>query len=333
MSERLRLAFIGCGWWAGTHARALSGETDVEVIALSDTNKDAIRRIKSVAPHLAGAREYTDYVEMLERERLDGVLVLTPHAYHKEQTIAALRRGVNVLVEKPMATSVDEAREILRAAESSGRIVAVAYQRRTDGLFNYIRGKASPAGLGRPLYIEHQLSQDWTRLSSGAWRADPALARGGFLMDSGSHIVDVLLWIMGGLPREVYAVLSSKEGWGAELRASITARFDDCVASISLMGDAPLWSERLRIYCPGGLISYLDELGSKSVWVMDSGAQSLRRPVGELPPSSSPVQNFVRAIRGLERPAAGAEDGLRVALFKDACYRSSASGGPVKLLS
>jgi predicted dehydrogenase len=331
MSERLRLAFIGCGGIAGFHARSLTGELGAEVVALCDTNREAIARLKGAAPHLGGAKEYSDYIEMLDREALDGVLILTPHAYHKEQILAALKRGLHVLVEKPMVSSVEDAREVVRAAEESGRVVAVGYQRRTDGLFGYIKRMASPEGLGRPVYIEHQLSQDWTRLSKGTWRADPKLAGGGFLMDSGSHIIDMVLWILGGLPREVYATLSSKEGWGAELMAAITARFDGCVASISLMGDAPIWSERLRIYCPGGLLAYLDELGSRNVWFMDREAQSVRRPMGEVPPSSSPLANFVRAIRGLEKPAASAEDGLRVALFKDACYRSAASGAPVKL--
>lgn len=332
MSERLRLAFIGCGGIAGFHARSLTGELSAEVVALCDTNREAVARLKAAAPHLGGAKEYTDYIEMLDRESLDGVLILTPHAYHKEQIIEALKRGLHVLVEKPMVTSVDEAREVVKAAEKSGRVVAVGYQRRTDGLFRYIKQMASPDSLGRPVYVEHQLSQDWTRLSKGTWRADPRLAGGGFLMDSGSHIVDMLLWIMGGLPREVYAASSSEEGWGAELVVAATARFDGCMASISLMGDAPLWSERLRIYCPGGLLSYLDELGSRNVWVMDREAQSVRRPMGEVPPSSSPLANFVRAVRGLEKPAASAEDGLRVAVFTEACYRSAASGAPVKPL-
>ncbi|MCS7145371.1 MAG: Gfo/Idh/MocA family oxidoreductase [Aigarchaeota archaeon] len=329
--EKLRLGFIGCGGIAQYHAKALTGDLGVDVAALSDPSREAIARLKNAAPILRDAKEYTDYSSMIEKEELDGVLILSPHVYHREQIVEALRRGIHVLVEKPMVVNADEARDVLRMAESSRRVVAVAYQRRTDGLFNYVKRVAGPVGLGAPVFIEYQLSQDWTLFSKGTWRADPRLAGGGFLMDSGSHVVDMMLWFAGGLPREVYAALSSKEGWGAELFASITARWDGCTLCMSLNGDAPLWSERLRIYCEGGLVAYLEELGSRSVWVLEREAQSLRRPVKEVPPSSSPLANFVRAVRGLEKPAASAEDGFRVALFKDACYRSAKLGAPVRL--
>ncbi|MEM4591600.1 MAG: Gfo/Idh/MocA family oxidoreductase [Nitrososphaerota archaeon] len=331
MAGRVKLGFIGCGMIAQFHARALTEDLGAEVVALSDVKKESITSLKRAAPQLRDAREYSDYVEMFEKEQLDGVLVLTPHVYHKEQVLEALKRGVHVLVEKPMVTGVNEAREILSAAESTGLVVALAYQRRTDGYFTHIKQLVSGDGLGEPLYIEHQLSQDWAGLSKGTWRADSRLAGGGFLMDSGSHIVDMVLWYAGGLPLEVFATLSSKEGWGAELMASISARFRGCVASVSLMGDAPIWSERLRIYCPGGLVSYLDELGSRRVWVMDREAKRLSAPWKELPKHSSPLANFVRAIVGEEKPAAGPVDGLRVAIFKEACYRSAEKGAPVKL--
>jgi predicted dehydrogenase len=328
-AEALRLGFIGCGMIAKTHARALTRMQGVEVAALSDTNPQAIRGLKEAVPQLASAREYSDYVEMLDREQLDGVLILTPHSLHLEQIKAALKRKLNIFVEKPMVTSPAEAREVLRSLEGSGLVLCVGYQRRTDGLFRYVKDTASDAGLGAPRYIEHQLSQDWTGLSRGSWRMDPRLSGGGFLMDSGSHIMDMVLWLMGGLPRRVYAVVR-RDGFGVEVVSSVVAESDGCVASISLMGDAPFWSERLRVYCPGGVVCYLDENQSRKVWAVDRSNRVMDASQS-LPSSSTPAENFVRAVRGLEAPAAGAREGLMVAEFTEACYRSAEAGEPVLL--
>jgi predicted dehydrogenase len=327
--KALRLGFIGCGMIAKPHAKALAQIPGVEIVGLNDIQPEAIKRLKEAVPQLQPAAEYSDYAEMLDREELDGVLILTPHSLHLRQILDALRRGLHVLVEKPMVTSVAEALEVKRAVEGSGLVFAVGYQRRTDGLFRYVKRMASEEGLGRPRYIEYQLSQDWTGLARGSWRLDAKASGGGFLMDSGSHVVDMLIWFMGGLPRRIYA-LTRRDGYDVEVVSSVVAEADKCIASISLMGDAPLWSERLRIYCGGGMVAYLDEKQSRRVWALDRTGRDLESQAS-IPASSSPAENFVNAIRGVEAPAAGVEDGLRVAAFTEACYRSAETGRRVEL--
>jgi predicted dehydrogenase len=196
-----RLALIGCGA-QGRHGhleayrRVIADGEAARVVAVCDRDRARAEEAAALSP---GARVYDDYRELLERERPDAVSIATPPAFHREQTIAALRKGAHVLCEKPLAMNVAEAREMIAAAERAGRVLTMGLQQRYVPAARYLRDSVERGELGDVFH---------TRLWTGhVWRLPPsphflrsALAGGGVVAATLVHWLDVALWILGNPP-------------------------------------------------------------------------------------------------------------------------------------
>ena len=131
-SNKVRIGFIGSGGIAGTHYEKYKTIPDVEIVAISDVDEGVLeRRVKEW--NLPKENAFKDYNDMLSSVELDGVSICTPHKFHAPATVAALKKGVNVLVEKPMASTGDEALSMYKAAKESGKILMVGFQSRLVG--------------------------------------------------------------------------------------------------------------------------------------------------------------------------------------------------------
>src|SRR3989338_10690763 len=112
--DKINVAVIGLGSMGKNHARVYSDIKDAELVAISDVNDEA----KRIAGQF-NAKYYKNYREMLENEKIDAVSVCVPTKLHKDIAIDMARKGINVLVEKPIATTTQEAKEIISAAEKN----------------------------------------------------------------------------------------------------------------------------------------------------------------------------------------------------------------------
>ncbi|HLJ65906.1 MAG TPA: Gfo/Idh/MocA family oxidoreductase [Chloroflexota bacterium] len=195
MVSPLRFGILGCGVIGGTHAEAIEGLPDAELVAVADTNPAA-------AGKLAGRHGVTacrDLAEMLERADLDVVTICTPSGMHGAHAIEVMRSGRHVIVEKPMEIQAEKLDEMLRVQEETGRKLAVISQRRFDPASQQVRRLVEEGAFGRlVLGNAHVL---WWRsqqyYDSGAWRGTWALDGGGALMNQSIHSIDLLLWFMG----------------------------------------------------------------------------------------------------------------------------------------
>ncbi|NLG37020.1 MAG: Gfo/Idh/MocA family oxidoreductase [Clostridiales bacterium] len=152
--RRLKVGIIGTGWIAGAHIRSYMNMPDVDIVAGADLipgKADAF-----FAEHgLTGVRTYRSHAELLEAENdLDAVSVCTYNAAHAECTIAALDRGVNVLLEKPMCVTLDEAVAICRAEKRSGKVLSIGFQPRFDENMRMIKKIVESGTLGKVYYIQ-----------------------------------------------------------------------------------------------------------------------------------------------------------------------------------
>jgi len=116
LDKRIRIGVIGCGRIAGVHINGYARNNNVELVAFCDIKEDNAQQ----RAHRFNARSYTDYKKMIKEENLDGVSICTPPFTHKEIAIEALNKGINVLCEKPLAVSVNEAKEMVEAARNNG---------------------------------------------------------------------------------------------------------------------------------------------------------------------------------------------------------------------
>ena len=148
-----KVGIIGTGWIAEAHAESYLNQPDVEVVALADLVPGKTEAFKEHY-HFDKARCYPDHKSMLESEQLDAVSICTYNRTHAECAIDALNAGVNVLLEKPMCVTTEEAVEIIRAEKKSGKILSIGFQPRMDPNMQMIKKIVESGALGEVYYIQ-----------------------------------------------------------------------------------------------------------------------------------------------------------------------------------
>jgi predicted dehydrogenase len=320
--KKVRLGFLGTGGIAHYHMSHLVEIAEAQVVALADPQPRNTQRLQEKYPVLAGVPAFAGLDEMLGGPPLDAVLIQTPHVGHIDQAIACLRAGKHVLLEKPMAVNVAEAHALLRAIETSGKLLSLSYQRHFQPDFRYIKAAIDEGRLGTLTYVASQLSQDWLRGTTGSWRQDPAVSGGGQLLDSGSHIVDIIMWLTGLRARTVYGVLDNR-GSAVDINSAVTITFEGgALGTLTIVGDCPFWQEDHAFYGTEGAILYRNG----KVFAQERGGSFAE--VTDLPAGSNPDRNFVAAILGREEIGSPAECGLRVIELTEAVWESGRRGQP-----
>ena len=151
--KKIRIGIIGCGGIAHAHMGAYLNRKDIEFVAGCDIipgKAEAFFKEFGVE----GVRCYTSHEEMLDKEQLDGVSVCTYNRQHAAPTIYALNKGVNVIVEKPFAVTLDECIEMMRAEKKSGKILTIGFQPRFDRNMQNIKRIVESGELGHVYYIQ-----------------------------------------------------------------------------------------------------------------------------------------------------------------------------------
>ncbi len=153
-TRKLKVGIIGTGWIAEAHIREYNEMPDVEVVAMADLIPGKAEKFKETWNVPGEVRFYPSHKEMLDNEELDAVSVCTYNATHAECTIYALEKGVNVLLEKPMTVTLEEAAAICKAEKKSGKIVSVGFQPRLDANMQMIKKIVESGELGEIYYIQ-----------------------------------------------------------------------------------------------------------------------------------------------------------------------------------
>ena len=148
-----KVGIIGTGWIAEAHAESYLAQPDVKVVGLADLIPGKAEAFKE-RYGLKDARCYPDHKALLENEELDAVSVCTYNTTHAECTIDALKAGVNVLLEKPMCVTIEEAAAILRAERESGKLLSIGFQPRMDPNMQMIKKIVDSGALGEIYYIQ-----------------------------------------------------------------------------------------------------------------------------------------------------------------------------------
>jgi UDP-N-acetyl-2-amino-2-deoxyglucuronate dehydrogenase len=200
----IRFAVIGAGAIGDVHARAIRSLPDGAALSLVVSTREATARRMAEA-HRAGGYS-TDYDAVLADPDIDAVSICTPSGFHADQAVAALQAGKHVMIEKPMAISLEAADRILAAERASGRKVAVVSQHRFDGSTEKVIAAIQAGDLGR--LTSGIASTAWWRGQSyydaGRWRGTWAMDGGGAIMNQTIHMIDLLVAMMG-VPTEVFA--------------------------------------------------------------------------------------------------------------------------------
>jgi len=204
MSDKMGVAILGTGWVSGEHIKAFqqNPHTDVRAI-LSRERARAEARIGDYG--LTGCRAYTDLDELLKDESIRIVSICTPHQLHTPQGVACARAGRHILVEKPMALTLEEVRELDAAVRETGVKSLVSFVLRWNPLFETIQALLAQGLIGR-LYMAEvdYLSNIGPWYSGYEWIRQRRYG-GTNLLTSGCHAVDALRWFVGGEVEEVFS--------------------------------------------------------------------------------------------------------------------------------
>jgi UDP-N-acetyl-2-amino-2-deoxyglucuronate dehydrogenase len=344
MSTDLGIAIVGAGIVARYHSAAIAATPGARLVAVS--RSDAARAADAAAEF--GVPCETSLDALLAREDVDAVCVCTPSGQHAAQAVAAARAGKHVLVEKPMALTLADADAMIGAAREAGVHLAVAFQRRTEPVYQAVRAAVAAGDLGHLMLgaasVPYFRSQDYYR--SAVWRGTWAMDGGGALMNQGIHLADLLLWFMG----EVVEVNARADTLAHAIEVEDNLACTLAFASGALgtiyatTAAAPGFPHRIELYGSEGGVQVEGEAVVR--W-------HARTPAPEAPAGSgaaaagsggSPtaigttghtrlLADFVAAVREGRPPLVTGEEGRRSLALVLAVYESARSGQAVRLLS
>lgn len=332
MAKKIRMGFIGCGGNASGHVKRTveTLKADVEVVALNDTSQGSLDRLFERVPDVKGLPAFSDYREMLKKVEMDAVEISTPHTLHFEQIMASLDAGLHVLTEKPMVCTVDHARQAIARAETVKKVLMVSYQRHFGASFRFIRNMIKTGELGEIQFVSALQDQNWLRGTRGAWRQVLALSGGGQLNDSGSHLLDIILWMTDLKVDEVSAFMEYFDS-EVDINSTLSLKFTNgALGNLSIVGNGPrgmweditIWGSRGAVYSRNGKITCQFE-----------GGQEAFEPQGLPTRFGSPDRNFVDAVLGRDEVQVPPVCGLRVIELTEAAWASARQGGkPVKVV-
>jgi predicted dehydrogenase len=325
--EKVRVAMVGCGGFQRYRVGNLQEVKEAEIVALVDTSDEQIALMKEQRPVTANAAVFHDHNEMLEQVKPDAIMIATPHTQHVTQILDGLKAGVHVCCEKPLVTSVAHAHEVIKARDEAGKIGMVSYQRHFQAEFRYMREKIKSGEAGAVQYIQVLQSQEWLRACAGTWRHIAALSGGGQLNDSGSHVIDIVLWVTSLSPKSVSAYTDNK-GTEVDINSSLSIMFHGgAMGSIAIVGDGMSWHEDVTIVCEN--MAFFIRDGKLTITDRDRN----RIKAEHLSGGSTPDRNFIHSILGKVECESPFECGLEVIRLTEAAWQSSALNGSAVVVS
>ena len=155
-TKKFRLGFIGCGWIAGSHLRAIVNQPDIEIVAGCDIVPGKAAKFFADAGIEGVKTDYASHKEMIDDKslNLDAVTICTYNCQHAAPAIYALENGLHVLLEKPFTVTLDEAIEVMKAEKKSGKILSIGFQPRLDENMKMIKKIVESGELGKIYYIQ-----------------------------------------------------------------------------------------------------------------------------------------------------------------------------------
>ena len=319
--RRVRVAIIGCGQMGRWHLDAYQRNPAVDVVAFADTSRAAAERFAA----LAGGRAYGSHRELLAAEQIDGVSVCVVPAAHREVVTDAVAAGAHVLCEKPLATSLSDARAMARAAESKGRHLVTGFKFRFFDEVREAKKLIDSGSLGRIVSARLMFAADLDM--TGKWFADPRLAGGGIVMDNGAHAFDLVERLLGPIAA-LAATARNSRPLPVEDGASITCQLrSGATVTIDLS-----WA----IAAPP--TAYLEIYADQGTAALDYGGLNYRLATWSESKRSSntndgkkafarQIDHFTDVLRGAEPSVVPATAGVRAQQLIEIAYESINSGG------
>lgn len=340
----IHIGLIGGGNISLTHARAVAEIPGAELVAVHGSNQQKIEQLCGQF----GGKACTDFQSFLGHRPLDMVVIGSPSGLHAEQGIAAARRGLHVLVEKPIDITTKRADLLIAECEKAGVKLGVIFQDRFKSSVRQLKQLISEGKLGRLLLADAQIK--WYRppeyYRNSRWRGTWKLDGGGALMNQGVHTVDLLLWLLGDVQNVQARTATLLHSIETEDTAIALLEFSSGVAGVLQATTAayPGYPRRVEITgSEGTLILEGDhltitglripphDLAHKEAPGRNAGATSPQ--VDDIRGHQRAIEDFITAIKNNGVPACDGHEGRRSVALIERIYQAAGHAGRTSVAS
>jgi len=208
--SKLKFAILGCGRISARHVDALiENKEEAELVAVYDIVEElAIDKKNQYESRVdnSNVKVYTNYEKFLKDENIYVVTIATISGYHAKQAIDCINNDKHVLIEKPMALSIEDANKIIELGKKKNKKIAVAYQRRFNPVIKKLKLAIDEGRFGKLIHGTSRTlwARDDNYFKQASWRGTKVLD-GGTLMNQCIHNIDLLQWLMGGQAERIYS--------------------------------------------------------------------------------------------------------------------------------
>ncbi len=194
MTEPLRVACIGMGWWSDVLADAIKRTGKIEIVACHTRSEDK----RAAFARKYGCKPVANYDDVLADTSVEAIINTTPNDVHLPTTRAAAAAGKPVFLDKPIANNVTEGRAITEVCREAGVVLAMGYQRRRESHFRWVKKEIEAGRFGKMVNAEANISRDRLgKIDLNSWRYQASGMPGGVMLQIGIHYTDVLTYLMG----------------------------------------------------------------------------------------------------------------------------------------
>jgi len=325
----VRVAMIGCGSMARHHIRQMAQQTGATTISVVCEPSAAAYEKSSATFREVGLEPPPNQpdLERLLKEyagELDAAFIITPHALHHDQTIACTEAGLDVLLEKPMVLNAAEARSLIAARDRTRRLLVVAFPGSLSPQIRLAARLIQSGEIGQLVTISGVVWQGWKTGTIGTWRQQPELAGGGFLFDTGAHLLNTVADLAGQDFAEVSAWLDNR-ACPVDILGTVMGRLESgAMVTLHACGDTiRVCQSDVRVF--GSKAILRTGVWGERLEMQRDGEPDLK-PV-DVPVSLGVWEQFL-AVRGgtLSNPCPP-EVGLRMSKLWDAIKASAAKHG------
>ena len=323
----LRFGIIGAGLKAAEYARGWTAMPDIQITALAEIDPASRKRMSDIcaAAGLPRPAEYASDKAMLEGEagRLDAVYVSTPHVFHAANALAVIDAGLDLLLEKPMVTTVAEAQALVEAEQRSARTIVIAYQGGLSPLIHDTLARTRRGEFGDLVSVSASIWEGWAKSYAGHWKQKPAISGGGFMFDTGAHMMNTVC-VLADAEFERLSAFTNNRGLEVDLVCAVAARLSNgALVTFNAAGEGPPGcASAITLFYSNALVR-IDAWGGWREVAIGGGAAV--REVNEI--VDTPMHTF-RAVREGRMPnPSTVTNGLRFARLWDAIKTSAAADG------
>lgn len=356
-NNKFNIAILGCGKVAHLHAQAIQNLPDANLAAVWSRTKNTAQEFASDYE----TKAFENISEMVKEAKIDLAIVCTPHPFHSEPATEAALAGANILVEKPLASTIEDSDAIIEACKNSGVKLGVISQRRWYAPVMRVKKAIDAGKIGKPVFgtINMLGWRDKNYYDADAWRGTWKMEGGGVLVNQAPHQLDLLLWYMGEID-EVYGLWKNLNHPYIEVEDTAVAivkfkngGIGNIIVSNSqkpgIYGKVHIHGENgasVGVQTDGGAMfvagmSSVLEPPVNDLWTIPGEEKLLKQWVkkdsdffNSIDPTifymERQIEDFLDALENNNEPLVTGEDGRRTVELFTAIYRSTRDNQPVK---